>query len=100
MSMRTGRLSELSAEHEVRYTGNGSFLVITKSKTSGITDGLNGLVVSEPGPKIRRSSLLHKHVRVSPSGVQPRFPIHVFSVEVSLHQDRHSPTQSGHVRSD
>jgi hypothetical protein len=40
MSMSTGRWSELSAEHEVRYTGNERFWVNTMSKT-----GSNGGVV-------------------------------------------------------
>jgi hypothetical protein len=52
--MRTGRWSELSAEHEVRYTGKISFLVITMSKTSGVAKGLYGLVVGVYGPKIRQ----------------------------------------------
>ena len=52
--MITGRWSELSAEHEVRYTGIGRFLVIAMSRTSGVTDGLYGLVVGESGPKIRQ----------------------------------------------
>jgi len=34
VSMRTARWSEFSAEHEVRYNGNESFLVITMSKIS------------------------------------------------------------------
>ena len=50
--MGTGRWSELSAEHEVRYIGNERFLVITMSRTSGVTEGLNGLVVGESGPEI------------------------------------------------
>ena len=54
VSMRTGSWSELSAEHEVRYTGNEKFLVITMSRTSGVTKGLCGLVVGEFGPKIRQ----------------------------------------------
>jgi len=53
VSMRTGRWSELSVEHEVRDTGNESFLVIAMSKTSGVADGYYGLVVGESGPKIR-----------------------------------------------
>ena len=54
MSMSTGRLSELSAEQEVRYTGEVRFLVITMSKTSGVAKGLYGLVVGLFGPKIRQ----------------------------------------------
>ena len=51
--MSTGRWSELIAEHEVRYTGNESSLVITMSKTSGVAEGLYGLVVGVSGPKMR-----------------------------------------------
>ena len=57
MSMRTGKWSELSAEHEVRYTRNERFLVITMYRTSGVTKGLYGLVVGESGPKIRQEFL-------------------------------------------
>jgi hypothetical protein len=52
--MRTGRWYELSAEHEVRYAGNERILVITMSRTSGVTEGLYGLMVGESGPKIRQ----------------------------------------------
>jgi len=52
--MRTVRCSELSAEHEVRNIGNERFLVIAMSKTSGVAEGLYGLVVGESGPKIRQ----------------------------------------------
>jgi hypothetical protein len=52
--MSTGRWSELSAEHEVRYTGDVSFLVITMSKTSGVAGGLYGLVVGKFGPRMRQ----------------------------------------------
>jgi len=45
VSMRTGWWSELSARHEVRYTGNERFLVITMPKTSGVAEWLYGLVV-------------------------------------------------------
>jgi len=51
VSMSTGRWSELSAEHEVRYTRDARFLVITMSKT---LYGLYGLVVGVSGPKIRQ----------------------------------------------
>jgi len=54
VSMRTGRWSNLSAEHEVRYTGNDMLLVITMSRTSGVTEEMYGLVVGEPGLKIRQ----------------------------------------------
>jgi len=40
--MRTGRWSKLSAERKVRYTGNERFLVITMSRTSGVTEGFMG----------------------------------------------------------
>jgi len=42
------------SEHEVRYTGNERFLVITMSRASGVTKVLYGLVVGESGPKIRQ----------------------------------------------
>jgi hypothetical protein len=54
VSVGTGRLSELSAEHEVRYTGDVRFLVITVSKTSGVAKGLYGLVFGVSGPRIRQ----------------------------------------------
>jgi hypothetical protein len=52
--MSTGRWSELSAELEVRYTGNGRSIVDAMSKTSGVAEGLYGLVVGVSGPKIRQ----------------------------------------------
>jgi len=52
--MSTGRWSELSAEHEVRYTWNGRSFVTAMSKTSRVAEGLYGLVVGVPGPKIRQ----------------------------------------------
>jgi len=52
--MRTERWSELSAEREVRYTGNERVLVITMSKTSGVAEGLYRLVAGESGPKFRQ----------------------------------------------
>ena len=54
MTVRTGRWSELSAKHEFRYTGNERFLVITMSMSSGVAEGLYGLVVGESCPKIRQ----------------------------------------------
>ena len=42
MSLSTGRWSELSAEHEVRYTGNGSSFTIAMSKTSGVKEVFMG----------------------------------------------------------
>ena len=52
--MSTGRWSELSAEHEVKYTGDESFLVITMSKESEVAKGLHELVVGVSVPKIRQ----------------------------------------------
>ena len=52
--MITGRWFELSAEHEARYTGIERFLVMTMSRTSGVTDGLYGLVVGMTRPKMRQ----------------------------------------------
>jgi len=43
--MRTGRLSELIAEHEVGHTMNERFLLITMSKKSVVFEGFYGLVV-------------------------------------------------------
>jgi len=54
VSISTERWSELSAEHEVRYTGNERSLVNTMSKTSGVAEGLYGLVVGVSGPRIRQ----------------------------------------------
>jgi len=51
--MSTERWSELSAEHEVRYTGNGWYFTITISKTSEVAEELYGWVVGFSGPKIR-----------------------------------------------
>jgi len=52
--MRPGRWSELSAEHEVRFTGNESFLVIMMYRTSGVTEGLYGLLFWESSPTMRQ----------------------------------------------
>ena len=52
--MITWSCSELSAEHEVRYTGIERFLVITISGTAGVTEGFYGLVVGESSPKTRQ----------------------------------------------
>jgi hypothetical protein len=54
VSMSTGRWSELSAEHEVRYTGNGRSFVTAMFKTSEVAEGLYGLVVGLSGPKIKQ----------------------------------------------
>jgi len=61
--MSTRRWSELSVEHEVRYTGEVRFLVITMSKKSGVARGLYGLVVEVSGPNI--TSRRHNHAGVS-----------------------------------
>jgi len=66
--MSTGRWSKLAAEHEVRYTGNESFFVITMSRTLVVTELLYALVVEESGPKIRHmfsSALLRRSFPVS-----------------------------------
>ena len=55
--MSTGTWSELSSEHEVRYTGDVRFLVITMSKTSEVAKGFYGLLVGVSGPKIRQEFL-------------------------------------------
>jgi len=52
--MSTGRWSDLSAEHEVSYTGVVSFLVMTMSKTSVVAKGLYWLVVGLSGMKTRQ----------------------------------------------
>jgi hypothetical protein len=52
--MSTGRWSEISAEHEVRYTGKGRSFVTAISKKSGVAEGLYGLVVGVSGPEIRQ----------------------------------------------
>jgi len=54
VSMSTGSWTELSAEHEVRYTRDVRFLVITMSKISRVAKGLYGLVVEVSGPKMRQ----------------------------------------------
>ena len=50
--MRTGKLSEISAEHEVIYTWNEKFWVKRISKATGEEEGLYELVVRESSPKI------------------------------------------------
>jgi hypothetical protein len=42
--MSTGRWSELSSEHEVRYTGNGKSFTIKMSRTSRVELERYGLV--------------------------------------------------------
>jgi hypothetical protein len=55
--MSTGRWSELSAQHAVRYTRDVRLLVIMMSKTSEVVEELYGLVVGVSGPKIRQEFL-------------------------------------------
>jgi hypothetical protein len=71
--MITGRWSELSEEHKVRYTGIERFLVITMTRTSGVTEGLYGLVVGESGQKIRQE--------FSSASARRSFPLLVLSLE-------------------
>jgi hypothetical protein len=52
--MSTGRWSELSAEHEVGYTGNGRSFVTAMYKKLGVAEGLYGMVVVVSGSKIRQ----------------------------------------------
>jgi len=59
--MKTGRWSELSAEYEVRYTGNERFLVITMSKTWGVAEGLYELCLGSPVQRSDRSFLRLNH---------------------------------------
>jgi len=66
VSMRTGRWSELGAEHDVTYTGNESFFVITMSRSSGVIKGLYGLMVGSVVQRSDRSFRRHNHVGVSP----------------------------------
>ena len=54
VSKCSGWWSEFNAEHEVRYTRNEMSLVITISKSSGLAEGLYGLVVGVSGPNIRQ----------------------------------------------
>lgn len=43
--MRTVRWSELSAEYEVRYTVNEMFLIITMSRTRGVSEVFYGFLL-------------------------------------------------------
>ena len=63
--MITGRWSEFSAEHEVRYNENERLLVLTMSRTSGLTEGFYGLVVGETGPKIYNYNSTTTHTLIS-----------------------------------
>ena len=65
-SMRTGRWSQLRAEHVVRYTCIERFLVITMSKTSGVAEGLYGLVVGSLVRSSDRNARRRNHVGDSP----------------------------------
>jgi len=64
VSMSNGRWSEISAQHEVRYNGNGRSFTITISKISVVVQ------ISD------RSSRRHNHVGVSPFRVHPRVATH------------------------
>ena len=54
MSVTTGRWSEISAVHDVRCTGEVSFLVITIFKALRVVKGLYGLMIGLSGSKIRQ----------------------------------------------
>jgi hypothetical protein len=53
VTMNTVRWSELSAEHEVRYTRKGRSFVTSMSKTSGVAKVFYGLVVGVSDSKMR-----------------------------------------------
>jgi len=55
--MITGKWSELIAEHQVRCNRQGRSFVVMMSKTSGIEEGLYGLVFGVSGPNIRQEFL-------------------------------------------
>jgi hypothetical protein len=60
--------------------------------------GCAGRWLGTPFQRSDRSFCRHNHIGVSPSRAQPRFPIHMFGVEISSHQDRQSAnhnTRSG-----
>jgi len=78
--------SELSTEHDVRYTGKGRSFTIPMSKISGVAEEFMSWWLGSPVQRSDRSSRQHNHVGVSPSRVQPRVPIHVVGVEVARHQ--------------
>jgi hypothetical protein len=54
VSMTTGRWSRISTEHEVRYTGDVTFLVMMMSKNSVGAERLYGLVVGVSGATVRQ----------------------------------------------
>jgi len=81
--MSTGSWSELSAEHEVRYTDKVRFLVITMSKKSGVAKGLHGFVVGVSGPNMTGAPV-GIITQEFPSCAQPRVPIHVFCVDLPV----------------
>jgi hypothetical protein len=97
--MSTGRWSELSAEHEVRYTGDARFLVITMSKDIGSSQGVSGWGVRSKDQTGVFVGIITQEF--PPSCAQPQVPFHVFVVEVAGHQDLQSPAETGgQVRSD
>jgi len=94
VSVNTGRWSELSAEHEVRYTAKGSSFVTAMSKTSIVAEGLYGLVSQLQ--RSNGSSRRLNHVSWSAAISNPRF-----GVEVAGHQYRQYTAETGgRVRSD
>lgn len=93
--MSIGRWSHLSAEQELRCTGDERFLVITISNNSRGARGCMGWFLGCPFQKSGRSSRRHNHVGVPPSRAQPRVPIHMFGVEVAGHHNRQSPAETG-----
>jgi hypothetical protein len=101
VSMSIGKWSELSAEHEAKYNGDETFLVLTMSKTSGVSEGFYGLVVGVSGLTSDRSSRRHNHV-----GVTPRSCSVAISNPRSWHTGHRSSRPAnraetrGHVRSD
>jgi hypothetical protein len=62
----------LSVKQKVRDTEDGRSLVITMSRTSGVAEGLYGLVVGKSGPKTRQE--------FHPSRAQPRVPVDMLGV--------------------
>jgi len=93
--MSTAKWSARSAEHEVRYTGDDSFLVVPMSKTSVGAEGIYGLWFGCPVQRLERSSRRPSHVGVSASSTKPRVKIDVFGVEIAGDQDQRSPAKIG-----
>jgi hypothetical protein len=102
VSTSTGRCSELSAEHKIRYTVIEGSYVNTMSKTSEVTGGLYGLVVGMSSPNIRQEFLsAYSRKRFRPSRGHPRVPVRVFGVDFASQQYGQYPAETdGQVRSD